>query len=44
MKEQKQKEPYSAEEIKARQLIKAYDARPEHEGADDTFDAIDTVF
>lgn len=36
--------PYSAEEIKARQRIKAYDARPEHEGADDTFDAIDTVF
>jgi len=35
---------YSAEEIKARKRIKACDAKLEYEGADDTFDTIDTVF
>ena len=35
---------YSADEVKARKRIKAYDAKPDEAGAVDTFDAIDTIF
>jgi hypothetical protein len=35
---------YSAEEIKARQRMKAYDAKPENAPVDDAFDANDTIF
>ena len=34
----------SADEVKARKRIKAYDAKPDEAGAVDTFDAIDTIF